>query len=70
MCKAKYLKKMEGLRAIDSNEEDDYYLIECILAMAVTKTLHYEPALFVQGEHTNPNQKKTILTSSKFEVIG
>lgn len=28
MCKAKYPEKMEGLgRAIDGNEEEDYYLI-------------------------------------------
>lgn len=55
MCQAKSPKKMEGLWAIGSNEEDDYYLVECIPAMAVTKTLHYEPTLFVHGECTNPN---------------
>lgn len=38
MCQAKYPKKIEGLWAIDSNEEDDDYLVECIPAMAVTKT--------------------------------
>lgn len=55
---------MKGLWAIDSNKEDCCYLIECIPAMAVTKTLYYEPTLFVQGEHTNPNQ--TILISKNF----
>lgn len=29
------------VRAINSSEEDGYYLIECVLAIAVTKTQHY-----------------------------
>ena len=48
---------MEGLWAIDSSEEDDYYLVQSIPAMAATKALHYEAALLVQGEYTNPNWK-------------
>lgn len=43
--------------AINSSEEDGYYLIQCILAIAVTKIQHYLPAFVVQGEYTNPNQK-------------
>lgn len=43
--------------AINSSEEDGYYLIQCILATTVTKIQHYLPAFVVQGEYTNPNQK-------------
>lgn len=43
--------------AINGSEEDGYYLIHCVLAIAVTKIQHYWPALLIQREHTNPNQK-------------